>query len=615
MARIIQTAEEATALAAEIAAHAGPVAVDTETSGLRLYVDDKIRGMSVFFGSTGAYIPVSHPDSVNLSPAALAPVHAALHGRELVMHNANFDRAALELGLAWDLDGRNIWDTMAVDWMLDENQDHRLKEGVGRRLFGDVALETQRELKQLMRGRTVADLYREMREGVAAGTKEKADVTRERARLAALASKKSWADLTAEDVAAYAVRDTELTLHVQGHQREVIREELGTDTDITPDLERERQVSDFTHSMIRRGIAVDQEMALAGLRDAEDRVSALQVGFEHVNFKSPRQVAELLYDTWGLPCTAETASGNRGTDKNVLDVLSYDPRVARLIEFRKVSKQVDAYYRPLTDAVGRDGRIHPAFTTFRTVTGRFSCSAPNLQTIPRETTAAAIRKVFVAAPGLCLTEYDLSQIELRIAAEMSQEESLLAAFDAGLDLYQVVADDLEISRQDGKRLLLSAQYGIGPKKLSVAMALGTGKPADYGRAKTILDDYWRQYPKLDRLMKGAQRVAQKNGYVALWKPGRFRRFRSPAEKFPRYYSALNALIQGGAAEMLKDILLVVDDILSESGDGQIVLTVHDSLVIEHVPGAERRIADVIREATAATSPYKIATPWDGKAWK
>src|SRR5690606_26797526 len=109
------------------------------------------------------------------------------------------------------------------------------------------------------------------------------------------------------------------------------------------------------------------------------------------------------------------------TDKDALEALSYDPRVVDLIEFRRLVKQTDAYYFPLLDRISKDGRVHPSFNAWRTVTGRLSCSGPNLQTIPRESTAAEIRKVFIPADGLVLTEFDLSQIEVRIAADLANE--------------------------------------------------------------------------------------------------------------------------------------------------------------------------------------------------
>jgi DNA polymerase I-like protein with 3'-5' exonuclease and polymerase domains len=579
-------------------------AIDTETTGTRPFQGDRATVVS-FADDTGSWsLPAER---------ALPELRKVVDSSDvIVMHNSPFDRAVFSTSFGVELEDGSIYDTQAADWLLDENADHRLKEGLGVRMFGVNAKAEKDELRALMRGRTVEEVYRELREGEnekPRSDRERATLTRERAREIAAGTKKGWEDLTYEDLREYAEQDAHLTLAAYWKQQELLEE----DGYAIRDLARQHAVGGLSYRITKTGIRVDQRMAEAGLLAAEERVAELGHQFEGTNLKSPKQVQELLFDTWGLPVTKRTKSGGRSTDKDALEALSYDPRALDLLEYRRMTKQVDAYYLPLLDRVGDDGRIHPSLNPWRTVTGRFSCSGPNLQTIPRESTSSEIRKVFIPEKGLVLTEWDLSQIEVRVAAAMSKEPALISAYAAEEDIYQALADEINVSRHVAKTVILSAQYGVGSKTLAATLARGTGKQPDVAAARRILGRYWRAYPQLDRLMKGLEEVAKRRGYLPLWKPGRRRLFKSPSNPFPRYYTALNAAIQGGAAELLKDVLLELEpEIASE---GRIVLTVHDSIVIEHSPGAEERISAVLAEITGDVSPYDIPTPWERKTWR
>ena len=533
-------------------------------------------------------------------------------GRTFIMHNSIFDRAVFQTSFGIDIPDDRIWDTMAIDWLLDENADHRLKEGLGVRLFGDDAKAEKEALKSLMRGRTVEEVYRELRDTVneqPRKDRERAKATRDRARAISAGTKRTWAELSFDELREYAEQDAFLTWKVYWWQQGAVAE----DPFIQPDIQREHRIAGMAYRIGRAGIRVDEERAERGLAEVEERLAQLTGTFSHVNLRSPKQLATMVYDEWNLPCSLKTPSGARSTNKDALEGLSYDSRVNELLEFRSLAKQVDAYYLPLLDRIGDDGRVHPSLSPFRTRTGRFSCSGPNLQTIPRESTASAIREVFIPGDGLVLTEWDLSQIEVRVAADMSREPSLLAVYEQGGDVYQTLADEIGVDRFVAKTVILSAQYGVGPKKLAMTLAKGTGQAPNVKQARSILNRYWATYPNLAKLMKGLEETSKRRGYLPLWKPGRRRKFRSEHNPFPRWYTALNAAIQGGAAEMLKDILLELE--VAVSPYGQIVLTVHDSVVIEHDPGAEAAIDELFTAITADCSPYRISTPWEMKRWR
>lgn len=585
-----------------------PLAVDTETTGLRVFQGDRPI-MASFADDSGAWALPPDEASVEIR-------RAISEGRTLVMHNSPFDRAVFSSAWGIEVPDEQVWDTMGVDWVLDENADHRLKEGLGSRLFGVDAAEEKKALQAMMRGRTQADVYRELREIENAkprADREKAAETKARAKVIADETTRTWADMTYDELKDYAEQDAFLTWKVFWHQQA----ELAEDTFVQPYFDQAHRVAGFCYRITKTGVRVDQDRAAEEFAKVQARIDELSEPFSHVNLKSPTQVAALLYDEWKLPCTSNTASGNRGTDKDVLESLRYDERVEGLIEFRQLAKQVDAYYLPLLDRVGIDGRIHPSLNAFRTVTGRFSCSGPNLQTIPRESTASEIRKVFIAADGMTLTEWDLSQIEVRIAADMSREPALLAVYEENGDVYQALADEIGVTRDVAKTTILSAQYGVGAKTLSKRLAQGTGEKPDVAAAKRVLTSYWQTYPQLRRLMHGLEEVSKRRGYLPLWKPGRRRRFRSPHLQFPKWYTALNAAIQGGAAEMLKDVLLALEAGLAAADfQARIVLTVHDSIIIEHEPGIEPLVDRMLEEITRDCSPYtRLPTPWDRKPWQ
>lgn len=585
------------------------VAVDTETTGLRPFQGDRATVVSFAEEVRGEVRAWAEPAEVGGKTLQ----GFIDQGYTVINHNGPFDRAVFQASFGIELPDDQYADTMARDWLLDENADHRLKEGLGARYLGVDSKQEKDDLKALMRGRTVEEVYRELREEEnekPRAERERATDTRQRAREISAGTKRSWEDLTFEELEDYAAQDAFITLQAFWHQEA----DFAEDPYPVPDIQRQYDIGSMAYRITRNGIRVDEEQAERGLLAAEERIAELAEPFSHVNLKSAPQVARLVYDEWGLPATMKTKAGARSTNKDALNALAWDPRVESLLEFRALTKQVDAYYLPLLDRIGEDGRIHPSLNPWRTVTGRFSMSGPNLQTIPRESTASEIRKVFVPAPGLVLTEWDLSQIEVRVAADLSQEPTLLAVYEQGLDVYQTLADEMGVDRSTAKVLVLMMQYGAGPNKIALTLARGTGKPPDVKRARALFNRYWRTYPRVERLMKGMEEMARRRGSVPLWREGRRRRFKSPHNPWPRYYSALNASIQGGAAEFLKDVLLDVEPEIEAQGWGRVVLTVHDSILVEHEPGAEGEIDTLLTEVTGDVSPYDIETPWDRKPW-
>lgn len=575
-----------------------PVAIDTETTGLRVEPGgDVVRGFSVAIGTDEQwYIPLSHPHSVNADLwMARAVVNAVAHHDDVAMWNGTFDRIGLRLLLGVEFRDAQVWDGMTVDWVMNESADHRLKS-VGARVFGIEAKAEKEALDALFKGTSVGECYALLRRNYLA----EHDLPRlpkgEGSRLMALAredsaaSKKGWATVTAEDIGAYAAQDARLTLDLHRWQQSW----LDDNPEYREGLAREFAIEGLACQMRWHGVRVDQGVAQVGMAAALERIEVLASLWPGVNLRSPQQVARLVYEDWGLPCAIKTKTGAPSTNKAALTAIGYDSRVASLLEFRKLVKQVDAFYVPLLNKLASDGRIHPSWNAHRVVTGRWSCSLPNLQQIPKE--KGPLRLMLTADEGMALVTADLPSAELRIAALLSGEEAWLAVLAEDGDMHQLVADLAGISRQAGKVMNYQNLYGGGPKKLAETLGMATGKPYPLAQAKAEWRAYWKAVPRVKRMMDGLGEGWRRAGRLPIrpW-PGRFRHNINMRTGFPEPgYKAMNSIIQGTIAELVKDWMLEVARLLPEGW--RLVAQIHDSLVLE-VPVCDIERAKVFLQVT------------------
>lgn len=588
-----------------------PVAVDTETTGLRLEQGDVLRGYSFAFRDQQWYVPVTHPDSENNVGAYVADdlMRCIQAAHKVIMWNSAFDRTAIVHAFGVEFDDEQVWDGLTVDWLMNESADHRLKY-VGARVFGIEAKAEKEALDALFKGVSVGECYRQLRAEYLAAhglTKLPAGVGPDMmavAREQAAESKRNWATLRSHEIAAYAAQDARLTLDLYWYQEDW----LADHPEYREGLAREFLVEGLAYRMRYTGVRIDQEAAKQHLAAALEQAEELAAEFPGVNLKSPKQVQELIYDTWGLPCTRYTKSGGRSTDKVAMAKLAYDPRVARLAQFRKLVKQIDAFYVPLLNKTGDDGRIHPSWNAHRTVTGRWSCSGPNLMQMPKE---GPVKSVLVPDEGMVLISADLPNAELRIAAEIADCELWLEAFRRGDDLHQVTADAAGITRHQGKTQNYQNLYGGGYKKLAETLAIATGMEPDYKAARIMWNAYWRAIPEVKRLMNGLGEYWVRNGRLPLlnW-PGRYRHRLNARTGFPEpEFKALNSVIQGSVAEAVKDWLLLLEPELAKYG-ARIVAQVHDSVVVEvpNNPYAVAAVKNLMQSAWDQVNPFK-ALDW------
>lgn len=561
------------------------IAIDTETTGLSPYVADEIRGMSVADHRHAWYIPFTHPDSTNFDPVMLCQ---ALQHHHFVFHHGVFDWAFL--AQVWRDERwwaeRTVWDTQVVNWLMDENLKVGLKPST-ERIFGT-------------------------------------DTGAEQAALKALKGY-SWATYTTEQIGEYAAMDARLTYDLWQWQEEFLPHRQ---PDIRPAIPREMEVQRALSRMIATGIVVDPDIAADGEAKMLARLDEMNEGFagQGVNPASPKDVARWLFDERGWPCEVFTAKGARSTAVSALTALvdRGSEEAKMLLEHRHLQKAITAYFRPLRSFIGDDGRVHPHFSSTRTVTGRFSCSNPNLQTIPQAEKMPEVRACFQPAEGYELWEYDLKQAELRVIAGYANEEAMIDALEEGRDLHGETAASIfgpnytDLQRRLAKNLNFGFAYGIGPAKFATYISPVPSK-GDVRMASEILAGYRRTYPKVAAFLSGMEKVAKNHGTVPLHVPGRFRHFKGAGYTVPEY-TAVNFIVQGGIGEFMKDVMIEwyrLEDEWREAhfmAPARLCLQVHDSLWFEVPKGFECAEAQQMRLQGIADriNPFKMRMEFDRK---
>ena len=331
------------------------------------------------------------------------------------------------------------------------------------------------------------------------------------------------------------------------------------------------------------------------------------------NVDSPKQLQDILFNKLGIPVLRKTPTGQPSTAEDVLEELASDHELPRLIiEYRSMAKLKSTYTDKLPLQVNaRTGRIHTSYHQAVAATGRLSSTDPNLQNIPiRSEEGRRIRQAFIAPPNHVLIAADYSQIELRIMAHLSADESLLKAFAADQDIHQATAAEvlgipLEQVTSEQRRSAKAINFGLiyGMSAFGLAKQLGV----DRGQAQRYIDTYFARYPGVKAYMERTRTQAHELGYVEtvfgrrLYLPdinSRNASLRQYAER-----SAINAPMQGTAADIIKLAMINVDHWLQASGfPAKLIMQVHDELVFEvHKESSAQLITEVRQHmSTAAT---------------
>ncbi len=334
------------------------------------------------------------------------------------------------------------------------------------------------------------------------------------------------------------------------------------------------------------------------------------------NLGSPKQLQHILFEEMELPVISKTPKGQPSTAENVLHELAREHELPRLIlEHRSLSKLKSTYTDKLPLQIHPcTGRVHTSYQQAVASTGRLSSSDPNLQNIPvRTEQGRRIRKAFIAPPGYVLLAADYSQVELRIMAHLSADEGLLKAFHGGIDIHQATAgevfdveyDQVEAShRRAAKAINFGLMYGMS------AWGLARQLDVEQKQAQAYIDTYFERYPGVHQYMERTRQLARDQGYVEtlfgrrLWLNEI--NARNPARRQAAERAAINAPMQGTAADIIKLAMLDIDQWLSNQKiDARMVMQVHDELVLEVNADAAEEIAEQVSQRMSAAAKLDI----------
>jgi DNA polymerase-1 len=434
---------------------------------------------------------------------------------------------------------------------------------------------------------------------------------------------KTFDQVELEQASDYAAEDADITLQLH----HVLSEGLQQDEKLNRVYrDIEMPLVDVLLEVEQNGVLIDQQMLEKQGREIDQQLGRIeqeiyQQAGEVFNLSSPKQIQAILYDKLELPVLRKTPKGQPSTAEDVLEELAADYEIPALIlEHRSLNKLMSTYIDKLPQEIdARTGRVHTSYQQAVASTGRLSSTSPNLQNIPvRTTEGRRIREAFIAAPGNRILALDYSQIELRIMAHLSADDSLLNAFARGLDVHRATAAevfgaDLEQVTADQRRAAKAINFGL----IYGMSAFGLGKQLSIGRneAQQYVDTYFERYPGVKCYMEETKQRARDQGYVEtvfgrrLYLPdinARNANVRQYAER-----TAINAPMQGTAADIIKRAMISVQRWLDDSGNGcKMIMQVHDELVFEVAKSEVERCRDNIAGLMTAAAELSVGLEVD-----
>ncbi|HEX5372406.1 MAG TPA: DNA polymerase I [Aquabacterium sp.] len=427
-----------------------------------------------------------------------------------------------------------------------------------------------------------------------------------------------FAQVAVDRASHYSCEDSDMTLHV--HQ--VLWPQLQANAHLRDVYERmELPVARVLQRIERNGVLIDKALLQQQSHELAHRIveieqSAYELAGQPFNLGSPKQIGEILFGRLGLPVVKKTATGAPSTNEEVLEKLAEDyPLPARILEHRGLAKLKSTYTDKLPLMINPEtGRVHTNYAQAVAVTGRLSSNEPNLQNIPvRTAEGRRIREAFIAPPGHQIMSADYSQIELRIMAHLSQDENLLSAFAHGQDVHRATASEIfgvppdQVSSEQ-RRYAKVINFGLiyGMSAFGLASNLGIERSA----AAAYIERYFQRYPGVKRYMDDTRLTAKDQGYVEtvfgrrLWLP----EINSPngPSRAGAERAAINAPMQGTAADLIKLSMVAVQDELDRQDKGsRMIMQVHDELVLEVPEGEIEWVRTEIPRLMASVAQLRV----------
>jgi DNA polymerase-1 len=439
-----------------------------------------------------------------------------------------------------------------------------------------------------------------------------------------------FSQVALDDATRYAAEDADVTLRL--HQ--VLSQALAA----TPSLQQvyrdiEMPLVPVLEKMEATGVLVDVAELRRQSADLSQRMMAAQQRAHEIagrafNLDSPKQLGALLFEELKLPAVLKTPGGAPSTNEEALEAIADQHELPRLIlDYRGLAKLRNTYTDKLPDMVNPDtGRVHTSYHQAGAATGRLSSNDPNLQNIPiRTADGRRIRTAFIAPPGRRIVACDYSQIELRIMAHLSEDPGLLRAFEGGLDVHRATAAEvfdvpLDKVTGDQRRAAKAINFGLmyGMSAFGLAKQLGIGR----GEAQDYIAVYFNRYPGVRDYMERVRQQARELGYVETVFGRRLQlneiHSRNQAQRAGAERAAINAPMQGTAADIIKRAMVSVHGWLAPHGDqAAMLMQVHDELVFEAEAGFVDELVREVRARMAAAATLRVALVVDvgtGENW-
>ncbi|MEP3673768.1 MAG: DNA polymerase I [Hyphomicrobiales bacterium] len=433
-----------------------------------------------------------------------------------------------------------------------------------------------------------------------------------------------------EKATAYAAEDADVTLRLWM----ILKPRLVAEGMVTVYERLERPMVPALARMEQRGIAVDRQMLSRLSGEFAQKAAAIEADIydlagETFNVGSPKQLGEILFDKMGLPGGKKTKTGAWSTSAQALEDLAAEGHdlPVKIVEWRQLSKLKSTYSDAIPTYINADSnRVHTSYSLASTSTGRLSSSEPNLQNIPvRTEEGRKIRQAFVAAKGRKLLSADYSQIELRVLAHMADIPQLKQAFEDGLDIHAMTASEMFGVPIDGmdpmvRRRAKAINFGIiyGISAFGLANQLGIGR----GEAKDYIDKYFERFPGIKDYMEETKKFVHANGYVEtiFGRRAHYPDINTKNPNMRNFYerAAINAPIQGSAADILRRAMLRMEEALYEAKlNAQMLLQVHDELIFElpeeEVDSTTALVKGIMENATMPVLNLSVPLSVDARA--
>ncbi|MEZ9145751.1 DNA polymerase I [Vibrio sp. 10N.286.52.C3] len=421
------------------------------------------------------------------------------------------------------------------------------------------------------------------------------------------------------EASPYAAEDADVTLRLhnrlmenieQDEKLKAIYEEI--EVPLIPVMSRIERTGVFIDDMLLG--AQSQEIAVR-LDELEQK--AYEIAEQEFNMNSPKQLQAILFEKMGLPVIKKTPSGAPSTNEEVLQELALDyPLPKLIIEYRGLAKLKSTYTDKLPKMINAEtGRVHTSYHQAVTATGRLSSTDPNLQNIPiRNEEGRRIRQAFVAQHGWKILAVDYSQIELRIMAHLSGDKALLEAFQQGKDIHaataaEIIGVDIESVTTEQRRRAKAVNFGLiyGMSAFGLAKQLGIPR----GEAQHYMDTYFERYPGVMQYMEDTRSAASEQGFVETIYGRRLHlpeiQSRNGMRRKAAERAAINAPMQGTAADIIKKAMLLVDEWIQAEGDGRVklLMQVHDELVFEVEESALAEIESKVQQLMESAAELEV----------